>query len=177
MRVFREGFFIRPRFAADDAKARLQRFAVNAHALYRAGRGALPAADLRAFKRGPGRAGGRDHLARIAEHQLGIGADIHHQRDFLARMRRLGKRRRRGVGADMPGDARQKVGARAGVNAQLQIIRARGHRRVGGQRKRRAAQFHRIDAEQQVMHDRIADQHQVQNIFGRDFRLARDFFN
>ena len=46
-----------------------------------------------------------------------------------------------------------------------------GQRVVRGQCKRRAAEFHRIDAEQQVMHDRIADQRRLEDVFVRNARL------
>ena len=49
----------------------------------------------------------------VAEHDLGIGADIDQQRDLLAAMRAFRQRRAGGVGADMAGDAGQGVDARA----------------------------------------------------------------
>ena len=54
--AFGEARLVRPEIAADHLEARLQRLAVDAHALDGAGRGALAAGDLRALE---GRAGRR----------------------------------------------------------------------------------------------------------------------
>jgi hypothetical protein len=42
---------------------------------------------------------------------------------------------------------------------------------VGGQRKRRAAEFDRVDAQQQVVHDGIADEGGLQDVGGGDAHL------
>ena len=44
---------------------------------------------------------------------------------------------------------------------------------IGGERERCAAEFHRIDAQQQVMHDRVADQRRLEDVLMRNARLAR----
>ena len=42
-----------------------------------------------------------------------------------------------------------------------------GERAIGRERKGRAAELHRIDAQQQVMHDRVADQRHLENVLRR----------
>ena len=44
------------------------------------------------------------------------------------------------------------------VHREVDLGRPQGQRGVGRERERRAAQLHRVDAEQQVVHDRIADE-------------------
>ena len=77
-----ESRVVRPEVAADHLVARLERHGIDAHALDRARRGALAAADLRAFERGPGRTRAGEQPVAIAEHDLGIGADVDQQRHF-----------------------------------------------------------------------------------------------
>ena len=60
-------------------------FAVDAHALDRARRGALAAGNLRAFEGRAGRRGAGEQTVAIAEHDFGIGADIDQQREFVTR--------------------------------------------------------------------------------------------
>ena len=44
---------------------------------------------------------------------------------------------------------------------------------IGGERERRAAELHRIDAEQQVMHDRVADERRLEDVLVRHAGRAR----
>ena len=71
--------------------------------------GALPAADLGALEGGPGGARGGQQAAADAEHDLGVGAHVHHQLHALAALRLLGQDDPGRVGADVAGDARQDV--------------------------------------------------------------------
>ncbi len=58
----------------------------------------------------------------------------------------------------MAGNTGQDVNARIRVNMQIDFAGPkRAGRTAGSERKWRAAKLHRINAEQQVMHDRIAD--------------------
>ena len=148
--------------------------AIDAHALDRARRGALAAADLRAFERGSGRARAGEQPAAVAEDDLGVGADVDQQRHRIRQIGPLGEHDARGVGADVPGDARQHVDARVAVNREVDLGRPQRQRRIGRERERRAAQLERADAEQQVMHDRIADERRFEDVLARDARLPRD---
>jgi hypothetical protein len=47
-------------------------------------------------------------------------------------------------------------------------MRPERHRLVGGERERRAAELGRVDAEQEVVHDRVADEGQLEDLAGVD---------
>ena len=64
---------------------------------------------------------------------------------------------------DVAGDARQDVDPRARVRAQAELRGGRLDRPVGGQRERRAAERRRVDAEQEVVHDRVADDRELED--------------
>ena len=89
-----EAFFVRPEIAADHLEARLERRAVDAQALDGARRGALAAADLRALEGGPGRRRASEQPLTVAEHDLGIGADIDDEADLVGEIRGLRTTRR-----------------------------------------------------------------------------------
>ena len=59
-----------------DADPRLERLRVDADPLDRAGRRPLAAADLRALERRAGRARRGEQPLAVAEHDLGVGADV-----------------------------------------------------------------------------------------------------
>ena len=168
-----EARIVGPQIGADDFEARLEGLAVDAHAFDRSGRRALAAADLRALECGTRRAGAGDQPPAVAEHDFGVGADVHQQRHLLGEIRALGEHHARGVRADVTRDAGQHVDARVAVQFEVDDIRPQRERMIGGQRERRAAEFHRIDAEQQVMHDGIADQRRLEDVLVRNARLAR----
>ena len=96
---------------------------IDAHALDRARRRALAAADLRAFERGPGGARAGEQPAAVAEHDLRIGADVDEQRHRVGQIRPLGEDDAGGIGADVPRDARQHVDARVAVNGEVDLGR------------------------------------------------------
>ena len=109
----------------------------------------------------------------VAEHDLGVGAHIDQQGHFRGEIRPLGEHHARRVGADVAGDAGQHVDARVAMQLQVDDVRAQGERVVDRERERRAAEFDRIDAEQQVMHDRIADQRRFEDVLVRHAGHAR----
>ena len=74
----------------------------------------------------------------------------------------------------MAGDAGQHVDARAGVDAEAQIARPGVDRTGDGEREGRLAEFGGVDAEEQVVHYRIADDHRVQHVAGIDAALRAD---
>ena len=159
-----EARIVRPEIAADHLEARLQRRAVDAHALDRARRGALAAGDLRALEGGAGRRGAGEQALAIAEHDLRVGADVDEQRQLVAKVGRLGEHDAGRVGADMAGDAGQRIDEGAGRDVEAEVSRARLVGAVDRQREGRAAEFGRIEAEEEMMHDRIADQRDLEDL-------------
>ena len=168
---------VRPEIAADHFEARLQRFAIDAHALDGAGRGALAAGNLRALESRAGRRGAGDEAILIAEYEFGIGADIDQQSEFIAQIRPFGEHDGGGVGADMAGNAGQAIDESAGRDIEAEFARPRFEGAVQRQRERRAAEFGRIEAEEQMVHDRIADHGDFENIGPRHARLFDDLAN
>ena len=59
------------------------------------------------------------------------------------------------------------------MQAELQRAGRKLDRPVHGQGERRLAELHRVQAEQEVVHDRIADQRDFQNLFRRGTALLR----
>ena len=101
------------------------RVRVDADALDRAGRGPLAAADLGALEGGAGRRRGREQAVAVAEHDLGVGADVDDERRPRS-VGRLGEDHAGGVGADVAGDAGQDVDAGARMGAQVRGPRPGG---------------------------------------------------
>ena len=73
----------------------------------------------------------------------------------------------------MTGDAGQHVDPPAGVDVERDVARAQAEPAGAGQREGGAAQLGRIDAEQQVVHDRIADEGRVEDVAARDAGVCR----
>ena len=138
--------------------------AVDPDALDGARRRALPAGDLGALEGRAGRARGGEQPALVAEDDLGVRADVDDERHPLGLVRLLGEDHAGRVGPDVTGDARQDVDAGAGVGAQAELRRGRADRPVRGQRERRATERRRVDAEQEVMHDRVADEGELEDL-------------
>jgi hypothetical protein len=89
---------------------------IDAHALDRTGRGALAAADLRALEGRAGRAGAGQQALVVAQHDLGIGADVDQQRHLFGQVGPLGQHHAGGVGAHVAGNTRQHIDARIAVD-------------------------------------------------------------
>ena len=102
-------------------------------------------------------------LLAVAEQDLGVGADVDDQHQLVRLVRRLGERHGGGVGADVAGDAGQDVDAGVRVQAELDLLGPEVQRVGGGQRERGLAELDRVDAEQQVVHDRVADDHRLED--------------
>ena len=98
-----------------------RRRGINAHALDGTGSGALAAADLRALERRPRGARAGEQALPVAEHDLGVGADVDQQRELVGQVGALGEDHAGGVGADVAGDAGQGVDARAGMQRQSEF--------------------------------------------------------
>ena len=153
----REGRIARPGVDADDPEARLERRRVDPDPLDGSRRCALAAGDLGTLESRAGGAGGRQQTMPVAQHDLRVGADVHDERHPLGLVGLLGQDHPGGVGPDVPGDARQDVHPGTRMRAQAQLGGRGAHRPVGRQRERRATEWRGIDAEEEVMHDRVAD--------------------
>ena len=73
----------------------------------------------------------------------------------------------------MAGNAGQHIDAGIAVDAEVNLHRPQGDGAVGGERKGGAAQLGRVNAEQQVVHDGIANEGGFQNVLRRDAGLRR----
>ena len=146
--------------------------AVDAHALDRAGRRALAAGNLRPLEGGARRRRGGEQPLAVAEHDFRIGADVDQEAQFVAEIGRLGQHDARGVGADMAGDAGKRIEISARRDVEADVARPRLIGAVDRERERRAAELGRIEAQHEVMHDRIADQGHLENLGPCDLGLA-----
>ena len=145
---------------------------IDAHALDGAGGGALAAGDLGAFEGRPGGRGGGEHAVAVSEHDLGVGADIDEQHHVVLAMRafrrawRRPRRRRHG--------RRCRAGYRRAcpsLQGEVEFLGRGVHGARDGEREGRAAQLGRVDAEEEMMHDRIADEDAVEDVVALDRRL------
>ena len=162
-----------PQLRTNNAKARLQRFAVNAYTLDGTRGSTLTAADLCAFKSRAGGARARHQLVLVAQHDFGIGAHVHQQRHLFQQVGTFGKDDTRGVGADVAGDAGQHVNTCGRVQLQAKVRRAHRDATVDSERKRCTAQLHRVNAQQQVMHDGVAHHSHLEDIARFDAGVTR----
>ena len=132
-------------------------------------------ADLRALE---GRAGGRgtgEHAGLVAQEDLGIGAHVHDQHEVVGGLRFFRQRHGGGIRADMARDAGQDVDLRRGRDAgQPDFGRAEAQAARGGEREGGLPQFHRVDAQKQVVHHRVADHHRFEDQARVDARFRRD---
>ena len=132
------------------------------------GRSPLTARDLGALEGRAGRAGRGEQPALVAQDDLRVRADVHDERHPLGQVRLLGQDDAGRVGPDVSGDARQDVDAGARMDAQAQLGGGRVDRAVGGQRERRPAERGRVDPEQEVVHDRVADHRELEDLDALD---------
>ena len=124
-----------------------------------------PRADLGALEGRPGRARGGQQPVAVAQDDLGVRADVDDQLTAARTGSGASARITAGrVGADVAGDARQDVDPGARVDPQAELGRRQAHRPVGGQRERRAAERRRVDPEQEVVHDRVAHDRQLEDV-------------
>ena len=142
--------------------------------LDRARRRALAAADLGALERGTRRRRRGEQEVAVAEDDLGVRADVDDELDDLALVGRLGQDHAGRVGADVAGDAGQDVDAGTGVDGEIQLGGPDLDGSVGRQRERRGAQRHGIDAQHEVMHDRVADDRDVEDLVAADAGVHRE---
>ena len=74
----------------------------------------------------------------------------------------------------MAGDAGQHVEPRAAADIDVDLMRPELQRAGDGERERRLAELGRVDAEEQVVHDRIADEDAVENVVAVDVAFLAD---
>ena len=118
-------------------------------------------------KAGPGGRGAGEDAVAVAEQDLGVGADVDDEHQLVGELRRLGEGDRGGVGADVAGDAGQEVDAARPGAGGARSPRPRLQRVGGGQREGRLAELGRVDAEHEVVHDRVADDHRLEDQLAR----------
>ena len=155
---------VRPRVAPDHADARLERPGVDADALDRAGRRTLAARDLCALERWAGWARRSEQPVTVTEHDLGVRPDVDDQVHLVAEVRALGEDHAGRVGAHVARDAGQYVDTCTPVNGQAELARWKSNRLVDRESERRAAERRGIDPEQEVVHDRIADDRHLEDV-------------
>ncbi len=161
----------------DDAEARLEGGLVDPDPLDRAGRGPLAAGDLRTLERRAGRRGGGEQPVARAQDDLGVRADVDDQRDLVREIRRLGQDHSGRVRADVARDAREQVDPRAGMARQVDLGGLDPDGAVCREGEGRRAEGRRVDPEQQVMHDRVADDRELEDVLDgarRPATRARD---
>ena len=76
----------------------------------------------------------------------------------------LGQNHPRSISADMTGDAGQNINTRARMNVKAKLARTNFNGGINRKGERRTTKFNRIDPKQQMVHHRIADKHNFQNI-------------
>ena len=80
----------------------------------------------------------------------------------------LAKHHPRGIGADMTGDTGQHIGDGAPIDRNAKVAGREVDRLLHRQGEGRAAQLQRADAEQQMMHDRVAHERQAEDVLRLD---------
>ena len=156
---FGEARLVRPEIAADHLEARLERLAVDAHALDGAGRGALAGGDLRALEGRAGRRGAGEQPLAVAEHDLGVGADVDEQRDLVARDAAPSASTTPAASAPTwPAMQRQRVDEGAGRDGEAES-RARARRSAPSMASAKGAPPSSVGSRprNEMVHDRVAD--------------------
>jgi hypothetical protein len=102
----------------------------------------------------------------IAEHDLGVRPHVDEQLGLLGPVRPFGQDRARRVGADVTGDARADVHTGIGQR-DIEFVRRCHDGAIGGERERCLSERRRVDAEHDVVHDRVADEHDFEHAVAR----------
>ena len=116
-------------------------------------------------------------LVAVADDQLGVSADVHHGDGALLTRQAGGQQAGGGVRPDVGADQRQRVNPAVGMDRQQRLFAALGQVGAGafalaklvlGDRSiRHLAKRIHVQPEEQVAHDRVADQHHLVNAPGR----------
>ncbi len=169
-----EARFVGPQVTANTLEARLQGVPVNPHPFNGANGGPLSAADLGALKGGTCGAGADQQSLFVGQHNLRIGTDIDHQGHGPVVAGSLRQDNPGGIGAHMPGNTGQAVQPRFSMGAQANFAGPGVDGLTGGQGKGRSTQVDRINAQQNVVHDRIGDQRDLEDILDPATRFQRE---
>ena len=164
---------VRPDLAPDHAEARLERLGVDPHPLDRARRGALPAADLRALECRPV---GLDAARSRSRLPSTISAFVPMSTIRLTSSPRYGASERITPAASAPTWPAMQGSTYARAPGFAGMPRSRGrtpHRLVDRERERRPAELRRVEAEQEVVHDRVADERDLEDVVARDAGILR----
>ena len=148
---------VRPAFFANDAESGRFALRVNAHPLDGAGRGAHAKADLRALKGRAGGAGGAVHSLPVAQQNFAVGSYVYNEYHLILSVRFFGNQHAYIIRAHVSRFGGQNVDVSPRMQSQSQFPRFDVHSVAGSQSKRRSAQFHRIDVQQQVDHCGVAN--------------------
>jgi hypothetical protein len=162
---------VRPQVRADHLVAGLEGVRVDPHPLDRPGGGALSRADLGALERRAGGRGGGEQAVAVAEHDLGVGADVDQQLDGVAPVRALRQGGGGGIGSHVTGDAGKGVHPGTGVGADAHLGSGCGDRPGGGQGERSRPELAGIEPVHQVVHDRVADHGDLEDVAALDAAL------
>ena len=162
------------RTAADGHDHGLQRRGVEREVLDRALGRAHAEGQPAAFEGRAGRAGRAGEPVAVADHDLGVGPDVHEERQLLGPVDPRAHHPRHDVPAHVARDA--GVDQRGDVLAQLHPEVAGLHRGVEGRRRDvgRAPDRTRVDPEQQLGHGRVAGQGDGGDVLGVDPGAAHD---
>ena len=140
-------------------------------------RAAHAVTDLGALERRAGRRrAGPEPLARAQQH-LAVGPDVDGDADLGAVVDARRERDADGIGADEAGDERQQAHARLRRHLQEELARGQGHRVAHHRRVGREADVRGIDAEQDVMHARVADDDDLVDPLGQHAGVAADLLD
>ena len=140
-------------------------------------RPAHPVPDLSPFQ---GRAGGgraRPEVSLRTQQNLAIGADVHGDPDLGTFINPRGEGHGHRVGAHEAGDDREQADPRLGVHLEEEVAGG-DHQRVAHDGSvGRQAHVGGVDAEEDVVHAGIADDHHLVDPFGEDAGLADDLLH
>ena len=141
---------------------------VDPHVFDRAHRAAHAVADLRPFQgRAGGGGAGHEPVLRAHDH-LAVGADVHERAQLAALVDAGGEHAGHGVRADEARHDRQQADLRVRRGLQRQL--ARGDDDAVAHRRRIGREPHvgHVHAEEDVVHARIADHHDLVDVAGGD---------
>ena len=133
--------------------------------------------DLAALERGAGRRRAGPEAVARAQEDLAVGADVHGDADLGALVDARGERHGDRVGADEARDDRQQADARLRRDLQEQLARRQDQRVAHDGGVGREPHVRGVDAEQDVVHARVADDDDLVDPLGEDAGLPADLLD
>ena len=160
-----EARLVAPPIVADHPEPRLQRLAIDADALDRPGAARCPQEICAPSNAGPV---GLDAASSRSRSPSTISAFVPTSTMRFTTAWSWGASLRitpGGVGAHVSRDARQHVHARSGVRRrEVELASPTMHGLVGREGERRTPQLGRIESQEQVVHDRVADHRELEHV-------------